>query len=77
MEGKKKNDPPPPRAVICPNKEHRYQMYQTDTQWQQPYDQYDLPHEQYLRLIKPFEAAGDPNRMNYKALVALYRKATG
>ena len=53
----KKNDPPPPRAVICPNKERRYQMYQTDTQWQQPYDQYDLPQEQYLQEVASAEEA--------------------
>ena len=53
----RKNEPPPPRAVICPNKEHRYQMYQTDTQWQQPYDQYDLPQEQYLQEVASAEEA--------------------
>jgi len=29
--------------------------------------------EQYERMVKPFLVAGDPNRMDYKKLVAQYR----
>ena len=32
-------------------------MHQTDTQWQQPYDQYDLPEEKYLKAVASEEAA--------------------
>lgn len=34
---------------------------------------FPIPSDQYLRLIKAFEAAGGTNRVNYKALVAQYR----
>merc|ERR1711924_42617 len=34
---------------------------------------FPLPSDQYLRLVKAFEPAGDGTRVNYKALVAHYR----
>ena len=36
---------------------------------------FEVQRDHYDRLVKPFTAAGDPTRMNYKNLVAQYRKA--